>query len=62
MTMLRRHLLAQFLTPDSTGRRPEPIVIVDFTTCTKEVRLKHFCRLLHYFHDCFGLYGVVLYL
>ena len=62
VTMIRGYLLAQLLTPQPPGRRPDLHVMLDLTSFAKEGKFDQFRHWLHYFHGCFGLHVVVLYL
>lgn len=60
--MLQSYLLSQLLQPRSRGRRPDLHVMVDLTSIEKQGKCKQFRHWMHYFHDCYGLHLVVLYL
>jgi hypothetical protein len=62
IVMVRAYLLSQLLQPRGQGRRPDLHVMVDLTSLEKTGKFKRFRHWLHYFHGCFGLHIVVLYL
>ena len=59
---IRAFLLTQLLQPRGPGRPPELHIMVDLTSLEKTGKFKQFRSWLHYFHGCFGLHLVVVYL
>ncbi len=60
--MVRAYLLTQLLQPRGAGRRPYLEVMVDLTSLEKLGKFKQFRHWMHFYHDCYGLHIVVLYL
>ena len=62
LAMIQAYLLSQLLQPCGRGRRPDLHVMVDLTSVSKQGKCQQFRQWLHYYHDCYGLHVVVLYL
>ena len=60
--MVQAYLLTQLLQPTGRGRRPDLHVMVDLSSIEKQDKCKAFEHWLHYYHECYGLHLVVLYL
>ncbi len=60
--MVRAYLLTQLLQSQGRGRRPYLEVMVDLTSLEKVGKFKQFRHWMHYYHKCYGLHVVVLYL
>ena len=62
LLMVQSYLLSQLLRPRGRGRRPDLYVMVDLTSIEKQGKCKQFRHWLHYFHECYGMHLVVVYL
>ena len=60
--MVRAYLLSQLLQSQGRGRRPYLEVMVDLTSLEKVGKFQQFRHWMHYYHNCYGLHVVVLYL
>ena len=60
--MIQAYLLTQLLKLHGRGRLPDLHVMVDLTSIEKTGKCKAFQHWLHYYHECYGLHLVVLYL
>ena len=62
LSMIQAYALSQMLQPGGRGRRPDLHVMVDLTSVPKQGKCQQFRQWLHYYHDCYGLHVVVIYL